>query len=770
MVKESFEDTILATESSQPQSSYKAATTLTKFELKKILIDKIDKSKSYLAAPKNRECYKGLKKSYDLDKTIFSTYGKVYSLKRSQKDKDEDPSTGSDRGLKKRKTSKDAEPTKGPKTNESQFGSSKADKSQSKSSRNSVQLKEPEFEVADSDMSQDQEENPGNDDEEPKEKALKIWFQTFGVLLKAPMINMHCGESHIEENNIRPSMVKSYQKKINITKPETTKPDIRKKDTYTPYQDPQGFIYVDNNRRNRLMRSDELYKFSDRTLTRFRTSLDDITKNIQMKYLPKRRWSTLEKKRANIMIKEIDKQLKERRMMRSLEKSLPSEWNTHVVVWRNKPDLDTMSFDDIYNNFKIVEQEVKGTTSSSLNSQKMAFVSSPSSTNEVNTTYEKIGRKITINESDTTGYDKSKDRSRRTINVEDTSYNAMVAIDGAGFNWRFMADDKVPTNIAFMAFSDSELKTINGEEHIQALVDKKKVIIIETSVRSDLHLDDTKDKHVTTTSNDPLLSGEDRLKLTELTKLYTQLQSKVLALETTKANQALEIGSLKRRIKLEKRASKRTHKLKRLYKIGSTRRIESSDEASLGDQEDASRQGRMIDDLDADEGVALVNKTQGRNDQDMFDTSILDDGEVVAEKEVSNADPVPTTGEVVTNVGVEVSTAAISSQISMDEIILAKSLIDIKTSKPKAKGIMMQEPREAPTPTLIDSSQQPSKAKDKGKNKMIKPKKPLKRKDQIMIDEEVSKNLEAQLQAELENEERLARQKEKEANIALTAE
>ncbi|GJY91472.1 zf-CCHC domain-containing protein [Tanacetum coccineum] len=70
-------------------------------------------------------------------------------------------------------------------------------------------------------------------------------------------------------------------------------------------------------------------------------------------------------------------------------RSLPSEWNTHVVIWRNKPDLDTMSFDDIYNNFKIVEQEVKRTasSSSSSSSQNMAFVSSPSSTNEVNTAY-----------------------------------------------------------------------------------------------------------------------------------------------------------------------------------------------------------------------------------------------------------------------------------------------------------------------------------------------------------------------------------------------
>nr|GEX48510.1 hypothetical protein [Tanacetum cinerariifolium] len=128
-------------ESSQPPSSYEAAVTLTKFELKKIFIDKIDKSESYLAAPEHRECYEGLKKSYDLDKTIFSTYGKVYSLKKSQKDKDEHPFVGSDQGLKRRKTSKDVEPTK-------------------------------EFKVVESDMPHDHKENLGKDDKEPKEKAL----------------------------------------------------------------------------------------------------------------------------------------------------------------------------------------------------------------------------------------------------------------------------------------------------------------------------------------------------------------------------------------------------------------------------------------------------------------------------------------------------------------------------------------------------------------------------------------------------------------------
>ncbi|GJZ99113.1 hypothetical protein Tco_0671664 [Tanacetum coccineum] len=104
----------------------------------------------------------------------------MYSLKRSQKDKDkdEDPSTGSDRRLKKRKITKDVEPIKGPKAKESQSGSSKGDKSQSKSSKKSVQLEEPEFEIADSDMPQDEEGNLGNDDDEPMKETVSKhdWF------------------------------------------------------------------------------------------------------------------------------------------------------------------------------------------------------------------------------------------------------------------------------------------------------------------------------------------------------------------------------------------------------------------------------------------------------------------------------------------------------------------------------------------------------------------------------------------------------------------
>ncbi|GJX63307.1 hypothetical protein Tco_0296207 [Tanacetum coccineum] len=124
-------------------------------------------------------------------------------------------------------------------------------------------------------------------------------------------------QKRVEDLQLR---VESYQKKINVTKPDTTRPDLRKRHPYTPYKDPQGFIYIDEYKRNRLTRSDELYKFSNGTLTRLLSSLEDITKNIDMEYFPKRRWSTLEKKRAHFMIKDINKLLKERRMMRILEK------------------------------------------------------------------------------------------------------------------------------------------------------------------------------------------------------------------------------------------------------------------------------------------------------------------------------------------------------------------------------------------------------------------------------------------------------------------
>ncbi|GJU06375.1 hypothetical protein Tco_1122805 [Tanacetum coccineum] len=110
-------------------------------------------------------------------------------------------------------------------------------------------------------------------------------------------------------------------------------------------------------------------------------------------------------------------------------------------------------------------------------------------------------------------------------------------------------------------------------------------------------------------------------------ELRTNLQQRVLDLEKTKTTQQNEIASLKRRVKkLEKKRSSRTHKLKRLYKVGLTARVESSgDEEDLG--EDASKQGRWINAIDADEDITLVN-VQDDADNEMFDVNTLNGEEV----------------------------------------------------------------------------------------------------------------------------------------------
>ncbi|GJT26363.1 hypothetical protein Tco_0906638 [Tanacetum coccineum] len=162
-INELLENVVLAKSSSQPKSTYEAAALLTEFEFKKILLDKIEKSKSYQVAPEHRELYDGLVKSYNLNKDIFSSYGNVYSLKRDREDedKDKDPPAGSNQGLKKQKTSKVVEPSRYSKSKEFKSSSSKGSKSNSKSSGKSAQAEEPVFETAGTKMTQDQGDDIG---------------------------------------------------------------------------------------------------------------------------------------------------------------------------------------------------------------------------------------------------------------------------------------------------------------------------------------------------------------------------------------------------------------------------------------------------------------------------------------------------------------------------------------------------------------------------------------------------------------------------------
>nr|GFA60030.1 hypothetical protein [Tanacetum cinerariifolium] len=80
--------------------------------------------------------------------------------------------------------------------------------------------------------------------------------------------------------------VESYQKRLNLTNPDTYRSDLKRCETYTAYLNPRGFIYQNKDKKNRLMRIDELYKFSDGTLNDVRNALDDRLKGIRMQYFP----------------------------------------------------------------------------------------------------------------------------------------------------------------------------------------------------------------------------------------------------------------------------------------------------------------------------------------------------------------------------------------------------------------------------------------------------------------------------------------------------
>ncbi|GJX11490.1 retrovirus-related pol polyprotein from transposon TNT 1-94 [Tanacetum coccineum] len=306
----------------------------------------------------------------------------------------------------------------------------------------------------------------------------------------------------------------------------------------------------------------------------------------------------------------------------------------------------------------------------------------------------------------------------------------------------------------------------------------------------------TRFENVSKLSNDPLLargntlrSGEDRLKLQELMELCTNLQNRVIDLENTKTAQAQEITSLKLRVnKLEKKVGLRTHKLKRLYKVGRSARIVSSDEASLGDQEDASKQGRKINDIDKDAEITLVDETQGRYGDDlMFDTDVLDDEEVfVAEQGVSDKDVKLSVDEVtLAQALAALKSAKVQKKANVIEdpsesIITTPTLttttaattITATSTRPKAKGLVIHEQEQAPTPIVFSQQLSSVNIQDKDKVKMIKlePVNKFSKKYQLKLDEEVAQRLQDDIQAKIEADQLLAKRLQAKEQEELTIE
>ncbi|GJW13665.1 hypothetical protein Tco_0017798 [Tanacetum coccineum] len=361
-------------------------------------------------------------------------------------------------------------------------------------------------------------------------------------------------------------------------------------------------------------------------------------------------------------------------------------------------------------------------------------------------------------------------------------------------------------------WSTTKIKTINNETQICAKVDGKTIVITKSSVRRDLHFNDedaTKPQHTPTTASPsheepiPTIASSSQPKKTQkhrktkrkateisqssgpttlvadetvheergdsverATTTATSLdaeqgsggnlrrqdtmgdrpaQTRVLDLENVKNAQALEIQKLKKRVKkLESKKKSRTPQLnRRLFKV----RIESSAEKSLGDQEDASKQGR--NEIDQDEGISWFqedSETQGRYDHDIG-VNTASTPITIASINITTTEPVTTTSAPVTIVGVSITTAKPSTPLTTtttttpiedEDLTIAQTFMKMKIPLPQ-----------------IDP-------KDKGKAKMVEHEKPKKKKDQIEFDADVAQRL----QAELDEEARLKREREEEASKA----
>nr|GEY93238.1 hypothetical protein [Tanacetum cinerariifolium] len=223
------------------------------------------------------------------------------------------------------------------------------------------------------------------------------------------------------------------------------------------------------------------------------------------------------------------------------------------------------------------------------------------------------------------------------------------------------------------------------------------------------------------------------------------LTCRVETLEHDNATQKLEIIQLKAKVKRLGRENKvKTSKFRRLKKVGTSQRIESSD-----DMEDVFNQGRMINNLDKDEGIELVEIYNLDLDHPLKVLSMQED-----DSEVQEVVEVVTTAKLITDVVTDASqVSAASATISATKpSIPAAAPTVVAAYTRRRKGVIIRDPEEelssktlAETPGL----------KDKGKAILIKSPKPMKKKDQIELDAEYTRKLHEEIRFLLKSREEM---------------
>ncbi|GKC59810.1 hypothetical protein Tco_1087408 [Tanacetum coccineum] len=352
---------ILTHSYNESKTSHTVAANLSELELKKIFIDKMESNKSIHISDEQKNLYKALVDAYESEKLILDTYGDTITFKRCRddKDKDEEPSAGSNRGFKRRRAGKEPKSTIAPKkkTSKTTGKSTKGSKSYHKSADKSSQAEEPMHTAKDLEKPAHLEFETGVTEDQPDEETSQLpgWFQK---LAKPPTPDRDWNKTlpdahghHLDWITIRRDGDKLYKfkegdfnrlriqdiedmllflvqgKLTNLTVKERLDFNVslrisglKRREAYSAYSNPRGFTYQNKDKKNRLMRINELHKFSDSTFNDVRGALDDRLKGIRMKYLPQIIWRQSDRDKAGAMIQAIDKQLKTKRIMRSLEK------------------------------------------------------------------------------------------------------------------------------------------------------------------------------------------------------------------------------------------------------------------------------------------------------------------------------------------------------------------------------------------------------------------------------------------------------------------
>nr|GEZ73049.1 hypothetical protein [Tanacetum cinerariifolium] len=268
-----------------------------------------------------RNLYKALVEAYDADKTILDSYGESAILKRRREEADdqEGPSAGSDRGSKRQReggehgsASTPSEPaTTSAGRSTIGFETGAKDQPIVQTSQHPEWFSQPRKPpTPDRDWNKTFPAIQGNAQSWISEPINYDKYALWGVShwgwKRQQFYGFAVNREYALDRRVEDLQlgVESYHKRLNLTNPDTYRSDLKRREAYTAYSNPRGFIYQNRDKKNRLMRIDELHKFSDGTLN---------------DYLPTTIWRKRDKDRAAAMIQAIDKILKTRKIMRSLE-------------------------------------------------------------------------------------------------------------------------------------------------------------------------------------------------------------------------------------------------------------------------------------------------------------------------------------------------------------------------------------------------------------------------------------------------------------------